>query len=143
MSKYMQSPASMAPAAGGVFTSSAARLGGLAALIAASGAAASAYREVKKGTMTREEGVMHTVRESAGTGVSTAAAAAVVGGVGLTGVVGVASMVGVAAVAKYFWDGYTRPGTCCCGSHVEEAAEQAAKPAAKAAPKTKKAASKA
>lgn len=104
-------------------------MGGVGAVIGATGAAADNIRRVKNGDINKEQAIKNTVKEAAGTGLATAAATAVVGAVGATGLLSLVGLVAVATGTKYLWDASTAP------VRVEEPQPAAAKP--KPTPKNK------
>lgn len=83
---------------------SAVNIGGFGALIGGAAAAASVIPKVKSDEMTSGEATRVVLKEAAGTGLATAAGAAVAGAVGLGGMLSVLAMVGVATGAKYLWN---------------------------------------
>ncbi|MFP4048396.1 MAG: hypothetical protein ACLFT8_00475 [Desulfovermiculus sp.] len=82
-------------------------MGGIGAVIGATGAAARNIRQVKEAQMTKEEAVRDTLKESAGTGLATATATAVVGLAGAGGLFSLAGMLVVATGSKYLFDAAT------------------------------------
>jgi hypothetical protein len=85
-------------------------MGGIGAVIGATGAAARNIRQVKEAKMTREEAVRDALKESAGTGLATATATAVVGLAGAGGLFSLAGMLVVATGSKYLFDAATSQG---------------------------------
>ncbi len=66
--------------------------------------------QVRKGNLQKGQAVKAVLNESAGTGVATASAAAVIGISGLGGsLLGLIGFVGVASGTKYLWDKLTLP----------------------------------
>lgn len=106
-------------------------MGGVGAVIGGSAAAAKNIREVREGRISRDAAVRNTIRETAGAGLSTATATAVVGAVGATGFLSLLGIVAVATGTKYLWDLATVP--------IHGVAEPSPKPKpAKGARQTKK-----
>jgi hypothetical protein len=95
-------------------------MGGLGAIIGGTGAAAKNIRRVKNKEIEREDAVRDTLRESAGTGLATAAGTAVIGVAGVTGLLSLAGMLAVATGAKYLWDTATNPAQLPVGTSAEK-----------------------
>jgi len=109
-------------------------LGGLGMVIGAAVAGAKNIRLVKEGKMQSDQAVGETLKESLGTGLTTAAAGAAAGVLGLSGALG---LVGVAALGlgvKYLWDSALTPPAA---APAKPKAKTKAEPAAPAKPKAK------
>ena len=80
------------------------------AVVGGTVAVAKNLHQVRKGTIQKGEAVKSVLGESAGAGVATASAAAVVGVSGLgNSLLGLVGFVGVAAGTKYLWDSVMLP----------------------------------
>ena len=87
-------------------------IGGLGAIVGGSAAAAKNIRRVKTEAVNREEAVKDVFKEAAGAGLATAAAAAIVGTLGIrSGLVSVLGMLTVATGTKFAWDCLMAPKT--------------------------------
>ncbi|GEM_PF-2473453 len=84
-------------------------MGGVGAIIGGTAAAAKNIRRVKDAEINREEAVRDTIKESAGAGLATATATAVVGAVGATGLLSLVGILAMATGTKYLWDAATAP----------------------------------
>ena len=92
------------------FPNAAFTMGGVGAIVGGTSAAAKNIRQAKAGEISQQEAVGSIIKEAAGAGVATAAATAVVGGLGVNR--GLLSLLGIMTVAtgtKYFWDALTAP----------------------------------
>lgn len=78
--------------------------GTVGAIVGGTAAIARDVKRVKDGEMTTSQAAGDIAKESAGTGIATAAGVAVVGTLGMTGFLGILGMVGVASGTKYIWD---------------------------------------
>jgi len=74
------------------------------AVIGGAVSAAKQYRDFKDGKVTKEKAAENTVKEAAGTGLATAAGAAVAGTLGLGLFASLAAFTVVSAGMKYLWD---------------------------------------
>jgi hypothetical protein len=79
-------------------------MGGLGAIGGGTAAAARNIRRIRQGTISREEAVLDTLKESAGAGIASAAATFVVGSLGTRGFLGLLGAVTVATGTRYLWD---------------------------------------
>jgi len=113
-------------------------MGGLAAVVGGSVAAARNMRRVRDGDLNRGEALADTLREAAGTGLAAAAATALVTSIGGPG--GFLSLVGVLALgtgAKYLWDSSTAPVAASPGTPARPRAGEAPSTAPDKAGRTK------
>ncbi|PID57616.1 hypothetical protein CSB45_07260 [candidate division KSB3 bacterium] len=78
--------------------------GGLGTIIGTATAAAKNIQRVGNDEITKQTAVKNVLKEAAGTGLSTAAAAAVVKAAGTRGVLSLVGIVAVAIGAKYTWN---------------------------------------
>ena len=97
--------------AGGLAPQAALAFGALGAVIGGTSSAAQNIRLVKEKRMDREKAVRETVKGALGTGLASAAAAAVVGAVGLRGVLSLAGLLVVATGTQYVWNNVTAAPT--------------------------------
>jgi hypothetical protein len=79
-------------------------VGGFGALVGGAATAAQVIPKVKKNEMSAQDATREVLKEAAGTGLATAAGAAVVGSVGMGGILSLLAMFGVATGAKYLWN---------------------------------------
>lgn len=79
-------------------------MGSVGAIVGGTVAAAKNMRRVKDHEITRQEAVKGIVKEAAGAGVATAAAAVVARSVGARGIWSLVAVFAVAAGTKYVWD---------------------------------------
>eukprot|EP00828_Plagiopyla_frontata_P009370 TRINITY_DN1481_c0_g1_i5.p1 TRINITY_DN1481_c0_g1~~TRINITY_DN1481_c0_g1_i5.p1 ORF type:complete len:404 (+),score=62.95 TRINITY_DN1481_c0_g1_i5:50-1261(+) len=80
------------------------------AVVGGTVAMAKSFNQVRKGNLQKDQAVKAVFSESAGTGIATASAAAVIGISGLGGsLLGLIGFVGVAVGTKCFWDNLTVP----------------------------------
>jgi hypothetical protein len=109
-------------------------VGAAGALVGGVAAAARNLGKVKKNEMTQEDAIKDSLKEAGTTGLSTAAATAVVGALGLTGVLSIAGLIGVAVGVKYVADkALDKKSASCADKSTKTAAEKSeAKTAAKA-----------
>jgi hypothetical protein len=83
---------------------SAAELGIVGALVGGSVSAVVNTYKVTKGEQNYTEAVTNVAKETVGTGISAATAAAAITAIGLGGLLGVAGFMAVATVTKGLWD---------------------------------------
>ena len=83
---------------------SAAMLGVMGAVVGGTFAAIDNIQKVAKGEQKSDEAIANVAKESLGTGLSTATAAAVMASLGIGGLVGVAGFAAVATVSKGLLD---------------------------------------
>lgn len=79
-------------------------MGGMGALVGGISAATITGMKVTKGEMKKTEAAKTVIRETAGTGIATGAAAAATTALGLGGLPAIAGFVVVATLAKGVWD---------------------------------------
>lgn len=113
----------------GMVSRSALNMGGMGALVGGAAAAAQAIPKVRNNQMTAGQATRGVIKEAAGTGVATAAGAAVAGAVGLGGMVSLLAMFGVATGVKYMWNSVMegQPGETAPAVATEQAAPAPAK----------------
>lgn len=98
-------------------------VGAAGALVGGVAAVARNLSKVKKNEMTQEDALKDALKEAGTTGLSTAAATAVVGALGLTGVLSVAGLIGVAIGVKYVADKALDKKPACCVENPAKALE--------------------
>lgn len=84
-------------------------MGGVGAIIGGTASAAKNIRRVNDKEIDRPQAVRNVMKDSAGMGLATAAATAVVGAVGATGLLSLVGILAVATGAKYAWDSAMSP----------------------------------
>jgi hypothetical protein len=141
--RYLHPPTAMNPPRQVSATPSALIMGGFGMIVGATGSAAANIRRLNNGEIDRGQALKNVVRDSAGAGVATAAATAVVGALRLGGLLNVAGLLTVATATKYLYDTAFEPqavpAVVLPESEVKKApaAKKAAKPASKAKPTAK------
>jgi len=88
----------------GLFSRASLNLGVIGALVGGAAAAAKAIPEVKGSRMSGGQATREVLKEAAGSGLSTAAGAAMAGALGLGGALSLVAMFGVATGVKYLWN---------------------------------------
>lgn len=83
---------------------SALAMGGVGLIVGAAGSAAANIRRLNDGKIDKGQAARNVIRDAAGAGVATAAATAVVGGLGLTGLLSVAGLLATATATHYLYD---------------------------------------
>ncbi|ADK83921.1 hypothetical protein Deba_0549 [Desulfarculus baarsii DSM 2075] len=108
-------------------------LGGLGMVIGAAVAVAKNIRLVKEGKMQSDQAVGETLKESLGTGLTTAAAGAAAGVLGLSGALGLVGVAALGVGVKYLWDSALTPPAAAPAKPAAKASAKAeTKPKAKA-----------
>lgn len=108
-------------------------LGGLGMVIGAAVAGAKNIRLVKEGKMQSDQAVGETLKESLGTGLTTAAAGAAAGVLGLSGALGLVGVAALGVGVKYLWDSaLTPPAAASAKAAAKASAKAETKPKAKA-----------
>jgi hypothetical protein len=128
--------AGLVPTTGGLVSRYAINIGGLGAIVGGTAAAAQLIPKVRKNEMTAGEATRGVVKEAAGTGLATAAGAAMAGAVGLGGLVSLLAMFGVATGVKYLWNAALEGEAS--GSEAEAPAKKGPAPATAKTKKTSK-----
>jgi hypothetical protein len=110
-------------------------------IVGGAASAAANIRRLNNGEIEKGEAVKNVVRDSAGAGVATAAATAVVGALRLGGLLSVVGLLTTATATKYLYDTAFEPKPAPAAAKPETktapAAKKAAKPASKAKAKAK------
>ena len=134
-------PSGTYPARPTPVTPSALAMGGLGVIVGAASSAAANIRRVNNNEIGRGQALKNVVRDSAGAGVATAAATAVVGALRLGGLFNVAGLLTVATATKYLYDTAfePQPAPAAALPEVKEApeAKEADTPASKTKPAAK------
>jgi hypothetical protein len=116
-------------------------MGGVGMIVGGSASAAANIRRLNNGEIEKSEAVKNVIRDSAGAGVATAAATAVVGALRLGGLLSVAGLLVTATATKYLYDTAfePKPAPASVKPETEKApeAKKTARPASKAKPKAK------
>ncbi len=107
--RYYPAVRSVDRSAFGVVPRSTLYMAGVGAIVGGTSAVAKNIRRVRDSQISREDAVKDTMKEAAGAGLATAAAAAVVRSVGATGLLSLAGVLVVATSAKYFIDSVVGP----------------------------------
>jgi hypothetical protein len=140
-SRYTHYPTGMTPPRPATTTPSALAMGGVGMIVGGSASAAANIRRLNGGEIEKGEAVKNVVRDSAGAGIATAAATAVVGALRLGGLLSVVGLLATATATKYLYDTAFEPKpapeTFIPEKKKAPTAKQAAKPASKAKPKAK------
>ena len=140
-SHYTQYPPGLTPPRPTPAAPSALAMGGLGMIVGGSASAAANIRRLNNGEIEKREAVKNVVRDSAGTGIATATATAVVGALRLGGLLSLVGLLTTATAAKYMYDRAFQPNpapeTVKPETKKAPTAKKAAKPASKAKPKVK------
>ncbi|WP_319523043.1 hypothetical protein [uncultured Desulfosarcina sp.] len=140
-SRFTHYPTGITPPRPATTTSSALAMGGVGMIVGGSASAAANIRRLNSGEIEKSEAVKNVIRDSAGAGIATAAATAVVGALRLGGLLSVVGLLTTATATKYLYDTAFEPkpapATVKPETKKAPAAKKVAKPANRTKPKAK------